>query len=79
MENNNELIEIYIKNVTSCYFNDIIKIEGFDFDNTLLDEKLYKNVLVYDISYKTLIDAKPLHIRFDNVDGLIRVYDGLHI
>ena len=23
-----------------------------------------------------MISAKPLHIRFDNVDGLIRVYDG---
>ena len=32
--------------------------------------------IVYKISYKTLIDAKPLHIRFDETDGLIRVYDG---
>ena len=32
--------------------------------------------MVYDISYKTLIGAKPLHIRFDKVDGFIRTYDG---
>ena len=32
--------------------------------------------MVYDISYKTLIDAKPLHIRFSKVDGFVRVYDG---
>ena len=31
--------------------------------------------MVYNISYKTLIDAKSLEIRFDKVDGLIRVYD----
>ena len=33
--------------------------------------------MVYDISYKTLIDAKPLPIRFNNVDGITRVYDGI--
>ena len=33
--------EINIKNCTSCYFNDMIKIEDFDF-NILLDEKSYK-------------------------------------
>ena len=31
--------------------------------------------MVYDISYKTLIGAKPLRIRPDKVDGFIRVYD----
>ena len=39
-------------------------------------EKSYENILVYDILYKTLIGAKPLHIMFDKVDGFIRVYDG---
>ena len=32
--------------------------------------------MIYDISYKTLICAKPLQIRFDKVDGFNRVYDG---
>ena len=31
---------------------------------------------IYVISYKTLIGAKPLRIRFDKIDGFIRVYDG---
>ena len=31
--------------------------------------------MVYDISYKTLICARPLRIRFDKVDGFIRVYE----
>ena len=42
----------------------------------MIDGKPYKNSLVYDISYKTLIDAKPLRLRFDKIDGFIRVYDG---
>ena len=33
-----------------CYFNDIIEIEDFDFDNILKDEKSYENILVYNIS-----------------------------
>ena len=55
--------------------NDIVKIEDFNLDNFLIDEKSYENILVYNIFYKTLIDAKPLHIRFDKIDGFIRVYD----
>ena len=29
-----------------------------------------------DVSYKTLISAKPLRIMFDKVNGCIRDYDG---
>ena len=54
----------------------IIKTEDFDFDNILLDEKSYENILNYEISYKTLIGSKPLRVRFDKVHGFIRVYDG---
>ena len=54
----NGLKEIDIENSTCYYFDDIIKIEGFDFDNTLIDEELHKNILVYDISYKTLFGSK---------------------
>ena len=32
--------------------------------------------LTYDISNKTLIGPKPLRVRFDKIDGFIRVYDG---
>ena len=31
--------------------------------------------LVYDSSYKTLFISKSWHVRFDEVDGFIRVYD----
>ena len=33
-------------------------------------------MLIHDISYKTLIDPKPLRIGFDKIDGIIMIYDG---
>ena len=77
MESNNELKETDNKNCTCYYFGGITEIEQFDFDKTLLDKKPYKNILVNDISYKILIGAEPLRIRFDKVDEFIRVYDGI--
>ena len=49
MGSNDELKKINIKNRTGYYFNDIIKIEESDFDTTLLHEKSYGNILIYDI------------------------------
>ena len=65
-----------IKNRTCYYFDDIIRIKDFNFDNFFLDEKSYENILIYDISYKTLIGAKPLLVRFNKIERFIRVYDG---
>ena len=56
------------------YFDDIIKVEDFDFDNALLDEKSYENVLIYDTSFKTLIGARPLRIRFTYIKILTGYY-----
>ena len=41
------------------------------FDNIFLDKKSNKNILTYDILYKTLMGTKPLHIRFYKIDGFI--------
>ena len=41
------------------------KIEEFDLDDILIDEKSYENIIA----------AKPLRIRFYKKDGLIRVSD----
>ena len=38
-----------------------------------MDEKSHENILTYDI--KTLIGSKPLQIKFDKIDGFIRIYD----
>ena len=40
----NNLKEINIKNLTCSSFDDIVKIEDFDFDNILLDENNTKIV-----------------------------------
>ena len=67
----NELKKVCIKNCTCYYINDIIKLEDFDLDNILIDEKPHENILIYDISCKTLIGSKPFHIRFSKIDGFI--------
>ena len=75
MESNDKLNKLILKFVQIIISSNIIKIENFDLDNILIDEKSSGNILVYDISYKTLIGAKPLRIRPNKVDGFIRVYD----
>ena len=56
----NELKEGHTKNFTCYYFDDIINIEHFNFDNILIDEKSYEHILVYDISYKTFLWLKTI-------------------
>ena len=45
MECNEELKVIYIKNRIYYYFDDVIKIEDFNLDDNLIDEKLYDFIL----------------------------------
>ena len=75
MESNNELKEIDIKNRTYCHFDNLIRVRDFDFGHTLLHKKSYENILIYDISYKTFMDEKPLRIRFNKVHGFIKICD----
>ena len=51
-------------------------LKDFVLDNILTDKKPYENILVYNISDKSLIDSRCLYIRFNKIDGFIRVYDG---
>ena len=76
MDSNDELKETDIRNRTCYYFDAKTKTEDFNLDNILIKKKRYKNILVYNISYKTLIDAKPLRCGVDKINGFIRVYDG---
>ena len=75
IDSKDELKEIDIKDRTCYYFDDIIEIKDFDFDDISLNENL-ENIMVYSTSYKTLIGARPLCISFDKVDKFTRVYDG---
>ena len=81
MESKDKLKETDIKNRTCYYFDDIFRFWDGDieFSNISLNKNLYKetlkNVLIYDISYKTSTGAKPLRIRFNKIDGFIKIHD----
>ena len=34
-----------------------------------------KNILIYEISFKTFIGSISLHIRFNKIDGFIKIYE----
>ena len=75
MKSNDELKDIDIKNHTCYYFCDIIKVVDINFSHVLLDEKSHANILIYNISYKNLMGAKPLCVFFNKIDGFIKVDD----
>ena len=52
-----------------------MKVEDIDFDNILLDQNSYERILIYDISYKIFMGAKPSRLRIDRADGVIKTYD----
>ena len=68
----NKAKDISIKNHTYYFFDDIINIKNFNPNNVKIDEKSYKNILIYYIGYVTIKDSKyvkinsvnPLHILF---------------
>ena len=66
----------FILNFARVIISMTIRFEDFDFDNILIVEKSNGNVLIYNISYRTLIGPTPLLIRFDKIDEFIRVYNG---
>ena len=76
MESSNKLKEVSIQKGTCYYFDNIIKIEDFDIDNIFIDEKSCKNIFVYKISYQTLMGVKHLRIKFDKINGFVKVHDG---
>ena len=40
-----------------------------------LYKEIYENTLIYNVSYKTSTCAKLLHIRFDEIDVLIKIHE----
>ena len=47
-----------MKNHTYYFFDDIINIKIFDANNIKIDEKSYKNILIYYTVYTTIKDSK---------------------
>ena len=68
----NKVKDIDIKIRTYYFFNDTINIKSFDPNNIKIDEKSYKNILIYYFRYVTTKDSKyvktssvnPLHLIF---------------
>ena len=72
----NKVQNIDIKNRTYYFFNDIIDIKNVDPNNIKIDEKSYKNIIIYYIGYVTIKDSKyvkiysvnPLYLIFRSVN-----------
>ena len=67
MARNIDLKEVYIKNRTCHYLDDIINIHDNDLHSILLDEKSYEDDSIYHAAYKTPNGVEPLHIIFAKV------------
>ena len=71
MQSKNELKEIHLKSRRCYYFDD--NNPG----NILLEKKsykTYKNILIYNISYKSFMGSTPTRIRFEKLDVFIKTY-----
>ena len=74
--------DINIKNQTYFFFYDIIYIENFDPKNIKIDEKSYKNILIYYIEYVTIkkdlknVSVNPLYIIFGKINGYFEDING---
>ena len=54
----NKVKDIDIKKRRYYFFNDTINIKKFDPNNIKIDEKSYKNILIYYIGYVAIEDLK---------------------
>ena len=74
--------DVNIKNRTYYFFNDIIYIESFNPNNIKIDEKSYKNILIYYIGYVTIkkdlkiYSVNPLYLIFGKVNGYFEEING---
>ena len=75
MKMSNKVKDIDIQNQTHYLFNDIINIESFVSNNIKIDEKSYKDFLIYYIGYATIKEyvkiycVNPLYLIFRDVNG----------
>ena len=79
----NKVKNIDIENRTYYIFYDIINIKNFDPNNIKIDDKSYKNILIYYIGYVTTKDLKysktnsvnPFYLIFSKVNGCFAEVD----
>ena len=57
-----EVKETDIKNQTYCFFDDTNNVKNFYLNNIKIDEKSYKNILIYYIGYVTIKGSEYVKI-----------------
>ena len=80
----NKVKDIDIKNRKYYFFIYMINIENFDPNNTKIDEKSCKIILIYYIGYVTIKHSKhvkvysvnPLYLIFNEVNGFFEEING---
>ena len=80
----NNVKDINIKIHKYYFFDDIINIKDFDPNNIKIDEKSYKNILIYYIACITIKDSKhvklssvnPLYLMFNKMNGYFEEING---
>ena len=78
----NKVKDINIKNRTYYFFNDIIIIVIFDFNDIKIDKTSYKNILIYFLGYVTIkkyiktYSGNLLLLIFGKVNGYFEEING---
>ena len=72
----NKVKDIDINGRTYYFFNDTIDIKKIDPNNIKIDEKSYKNFLIYYIGYVTIKDSK--YIEINSVNSLYLTFSKMN-
>ena len=72
----NKVKDIDINGRTYYFFNDTIDIKKIDPNNIKIDEKPYKNFLIYYIGYVTIKDSK--YIEINSVNSLYLTFSKMN-
>ena len=64
----NKVKDISIKSRNYYFFDDIVDIRNFGLSNIKIDEKSYKNILLYYTGYVTIKDLK--YVKINSINSL---------
>ena len=70
----NKVKDMSIKNRTYYFFDNIISMKKFNPNNNKIDEKSYKNILIYYIGYVTIKNLK--YVKINSVNPLYLIVNG---
>ena len=76
MKMSNNLKDVNMKNHTYYFFDDITNIKDFDPDNIKIDEKSYKNILIYYIAYVMIKNLK--YIKVNSLNSLYLILNKMN-